>query len=433
VPFSSLISLVYGLLVGWGGYREARRTGNRAIGALGGGLGGLALVGAILRWSGDPAGRGISLVAGTLGLLISGWTISRRILDRKPLGPAATLALLSLALVAAAARAELPASAPSGEAPIEGIEEASGVVRRGDRLLVVGDHEPGTYYSCPVPAGAGPTLALRPDRLRRHRIAGGPYALDLESIDLLADGRLVLLSERLGALLGEREIVGTYDLSLGEIGGRGLEGLAVRDLGNGRSRVAVLWEGGYPEADRLPGPVRDGLCESAFSPVVFVHDVDPGDVDREFLAGRDGREIALAVSRPPGPEPWAQRWRAPDLVWYRGERDGREAWGFLVLLSSGWSRRPGADHRECECPLESRGAPRKYCWKILQRFDLEGRPWGEPFDLESSFPENLRTVNWEGLGWYEPGESLVLVYDERVERRRVDPQVAVVVPLPDGW
>ena len=40
---------------------------------------------------------------------------------------------------------------------------------------------------------------------------------------------------------------------------------------------------------------------------------------------------------------------------------------------------------------------------------------------------------WEGMGWFVPGESLVLVYDERLARRRIDPQEALVVPLPEGW
>ena len=54
-------------------------------------------------------------------------------------------------------------------------------------------------------------------------------------------------------------------------------------------------------------------------------------------------------------------------------------------------------------------------------------------DLDPFFAEPIRGANWEGMGWFEPGRSLVFVYDERVAYRVLDPQEAVVVPLPDGW
>ncbi len=395
---------------------------------------------------GDPAGRGISLIAGTLGLVISVGSVSRRILAGRPARRFLLVAAFSLLQILVIRLADAPpahgAPRPGGEsaAELEGIEEASGIVRRGDRLLVVGDHEPGTYYSFPIPGranrilGGGGELRLHPHRLTRHRLDAGEYAADLEAIGFLADDRLVVLSERLGALVGEGGIVCTYDRSLAEFGGRGLEGLAIRDLGEGRSRIAILWEGGYPEPDRLPAPVRESVCDHALAPVIFVHDLEPGAHGLDVRSRDARREVELKVPRPPGEEPWAQRYRAPELVWYRGERDGEEEWGFIVLLSSQWGREPGTDQSECNCPRTGRGdRPLKYCWKKLQRFDLEGRPWGEPFDLDDVFPESVRAVNWEGLAWYDEGESLVFVYDEKVARRAVDPQIAFVMALPEGW
>ncbi len=37
------------------------------------------------------------------------------------------------------------------------------------------------------------------------------------------------------------------------------------------------------------------------------------------------------------------------------------------------------------------------------------------------------------MGWFEEGKSLVFVYDEKLEQKRVDPQQALVIPLPKGW
>ncbi len=316
---------------------------------------------------------------------------------------------------------------------IAGIEEASGVVRQGDRLIIVGDHYPGTYYSCPIGTVSSGRIPLGPRLLTRHRIAAGIHGIDLEAVDVLADGRIVILSERLGVLFDANTVVATYGQSVAEFGGRGLEGLAVRDLGGGRSRVAILWEGGYPERGRLPSPVREAVRDRALLPQLVVHDLEAGQTGLDLRNSDASPAVELRVPRPPGSEPRAQRFRTPDLVWHRWEVNGEATWGFLVLLSSEYGERPGPEERDAECPRAEDGRPRKYCYKLLQRFDREGMPYGESFDLEAALPEELHTVNWEGMGWFEPGESLVLVYDEKVYRRRVDPQVAFVIPLPEGW
>ncbi|MGH2570323.1 MAG: hypothetical protein ACRDGR_03815, partial [bacterium] len=125
--------------------------------------------------------------------------------------------------------------------------------------------------------------------------------------------------------------------------------------------------------------------------------------------------------------------RAPDLVWHRlREGEGPEAWGFIVLLSSEFGRKPDPGAPE-ECPRSANGKPLKYCYKWLQRFDSRGEAVGDPFDLAGAFPPEIRDQNWEGMGWYEPGRSLVFVYDEKIASRAIDPQEAVVLPLPEGW
>jgi hypothetical protein len=319
-----------------------------------------------------------------------------------------------------------------------GIPEASGVVRIHDRLFIVGDHEPGTYYSMPLDhaalenAGGGSRIPLDPRQLKRHSVAAGPYAMDLEAIDVLADGRIVVVSERLSALLDEDGIVANYGDRISELGGRGLEGLSVRRLPEGGSRIAVLWEGGYPDTVRVPAPLRENVCSKALLPSIFVHDIE-ADASNVVLDGSAGATtIALRVPRPPGEEPYAQRFRTPDLVWHEWRIHDESVWGFIVLLSSGYSAKPAAGTRE-ECPKSSNGKPLRWCYKWLQRFTLDGEPYGEPHDLEGDIPEPLRRVNWEGMSWFERGKSLVFVYDEGLDEKALDPQEAFVMPLPEGW
>ncbi|MBZ0268921.1 hypothetical protein K8I85_12245, partial [bacterium] len=134
---------------------------------------------------------------------------------------------------------------------------------------------------------------------------------------------------------------------------------------------------------------------------------------------------------PPGAEPTAQRFRAPDLVWHRLP-GAPERWGFLALLSSEWAA-PPPEGDEGACSKQDDGQAVRYCYRWLQRFTAEGAAFGEPLDLEPYLPDELRFANWEGMGWFVPGASLVLVYDESGARRRLDPPVALVVPLPDEW
>jgi len=318
------------------------------------------------------------------------------------------------------------------EAPIPGIEEPSGVTKVGDELWIVGDHEPGTWYRVRLAGLSPPRLRLEPARMTRQSIAGGPYAADLESIHRLPDGRVAILSERLFALLDEEGIVAQYDATLAEFGGRGLEGLAVRELPGGRARVAVLWEGGYPDPDRLPAPVAETVCRRALRPVVVVHDLD---AHAEGLRVEDDAVLAqleLRVPVPAGQEPFAQRFRAPDLVWHRLNGDDEDSWGFIVLLSSEYGEKPPPGAAG-ECPETANGKPLKYCYKWLQRFTADGERFGPPFDLAAVLPTEIRGENWEGMGWYEPGRSLVFVYDEKLKSRALDPQEAFVLPLPDGW
>ncbi len=332
-----------------------------------------------------------------------------------------------VAVLAAGLAGTALAAHAGGGRPLDGIEEPSGVTRHGDELLLVGDGDAAVWYACPVPTGARGLVPLAPASLAVHRLRASRGATDLEAVDVLADGRVVVLSEDAHALFDAHGRVVRYPDAWAEVDGRGLEGLAVAPEEGGASRVAILWEGGY-----LRRHGESGV--SARRPRVLVHRV-PAGAGRATLGRADvEREVDLLVPEPPGREPHAQRFRAPDLVWHRWTgASGTTEEGWIVLLSSGWGERPEPGSPE-ECAVTTAdGRPRRWCHRWLQRFTLDGAPAGEPFDLDPVLPEEVRWNNWEGLGWFEPGAALVLVYDETVADRTVDPQRAFVLDLPAGW
>src|SRR5262245_46936237 len=132
-----------------------------------------------------------------------------------------TLVVLAAFLVLDACVSDQPDSAQ-----LRNVSEASGIVRNGNELLIVDDSDPGAYYRYPIDA-TGPSVPIEPSRLVRVQWPEIGLAADLESIDVLADGRIVLLSERLRSLVDEHGVVMEYDDPLTEIGERGLEGLAI--------------------------------------------------------------------------------------------------------------------------------------------------------------------------------------------------------------
>jgi len=286
------------------------------------------------------------------------------------------------------------------------ILEASGIARQGDSLLLVDDGWRGLYYRFQLKGEKGPVIVLDPSRLEQVKLPQGSLATDLESIDVLNDGRVVVLSERLRALFSAKGVIADYDAHLSEFGKRGLEGVAVRPLPDRASEVAVLWEGGYPEYQHVPAQLRKKLGRRSMRPVIEIHRLNAGE---QNVVVRGSRLVPLDVPRPRGREPKAQRFRAPDLVWQR-QPDGR--WGFIVLLSSENSvQRP------------------HYMYHWLLRFSADGKRIGQPIDLDAMVPADLRGVNWEGLDWFEDGERLVLVHESHPNPKAV----AYVVQLPDEW
>ncbi len=286
------------------------------------------------------------------------------------------------------------------------------MVRSGNDLLIVDDAEDGAYFRFRLPSNPPLLMRLDAGSLERIPIRQGNLALDLESIAVLGDGRVAVLSERLRALVGDSGLIAEYQPPLAEFGNRGLEGVAVKSVAGGSSRVAVLWEGGYPEFHLLPPPLREVVPNAALRPFILVHDLKAGATKVNVAIGDGVRVIELKVPVPEGQEPVAQRFRAPDLVWFNQREGNPGEEGFIVLLSS-----------------QNAAGRREYRYHWLQRFDGKGIVVGAPLDLDLLVPPEFHGANWEGLAWFEDGKSLVLVH----EKGLMPAVVALVVALPDEW
>jgi hypothetical protein len=266
------------------------------------------------------------------------------------------------------------------------VRDASGITRVGDYLLIVGDKDSGRFYRFPIPNSSGRAIIIDPEQAMPVDLPNGSLAIDLESIDVLADDRVVVLSERLRALIGMEGVIAEYGTPLTEFGNRGLEGVAVRRLSNGISKVAVLWEGGYPESRAIPQQLRSVVGHLSLRPVIWVHELTKGQTHVHVRDDRkDGvvpQTMSLEVQEVGDePTPQAQRFRASDLVWHELNKHTHEL-GFIVLMSSENSPREGK---------------RVFQYQWLQRFDMDGKRVGVPLDLNDVLPEGLRQGTGKGL------------------------------------
>src|SRR4026209_1281572 len=73
----------------------------------------------------------------------------------------------------------------------KGVEEASGITRLDDMLLIVRDKSPGAYYTYPLAETQEPLITLDPDLQAQIQLPEGAVALNLEGIAVLVDGRVV--------------------------------------------------------------------------------------------------------------------------------------------------------------------------------------------------------------------------------------------------
>jgi hypothetical protein len=326
--------------------------------------------------------------------------------------------MLWASIAAPGAQSPLPPPAAPAVSGLSGIARCSA----SDVLLVSDEGNAALLrYTLPkeaVSSSGVRIVAIEAERIVRTALPGVAVPADLESVAVLADGRAVALSERLRALFSaDGRLVASYDDELAELAERGLEGLAVRPLDRGGSRIAVVWEGGYFELPKLLPQLRPRGRSwlPAVAPTVIVHDLDAGAAD--VAVATPEHPLVLDTPRPNGArEPQAQRFRAPDLVWYRrpGAGPGAE-WGFIALLSSQDAPRPGRTAR--------------YAHHWLQRFDGDGRQIGEPIDIDALPLGELKGANWEGADWLIEGRRLMLVNDAGPGERAA----ILVFDVPDAW
>jgi hypothetical protein len=316
----------------------------------------------------------------------------------------------------------------------KGIVGASGVVRNNSYLFIVSDDAPGCYFRVPVTDESGPLIRIPHENADRHELPDAArLALDLESIDILADNRVVVLSERMRSLIDEDGLVAQYDDPFSEFAEKGLEGLAVRRVEEGASRIAVLWEGGYLDETELPAQLRATLAGQVLKPVVLIHDLAVRDRLVKVRMENALAIVELVVPTPPNLStsnipPF--EFRAPDLVWHEWTHDsGKREWGFIVLLNSETPAYIAPDD-----PGKKR--KKRYGPRWLQRFAMNGGTIGDPLDLDIEVAkvtgnDALTNANWEGLGWFEPGRRLVVVHDE--SKVKLDVPAAVVLQIPKSW
>ncbi|MEM8686886.1 MAG: hypothetical protein AAGF81_06140 [Pseudomonadota bacterium] len=327
------------------------------------------------------------------------------------------------------------------------LQETSGVVRSGDDLLMVGNEDAGTLFRYTMPDPSKRVFALEAATARYEQIKSGAHlARDLEDIAILADKRVVLLSEELSLLLDMNgNIVVDYDGPFASFGNRGLEGVDVRPDATGQgealaSRIAVVWEGGNPQRKKLLWGLQ-GLAEKKgeLRPVVLTHTLKAGQTGLSVKAGmkkqKDGKPghenfrkelkaelFELDVPQPPDHVDQGRVYRVPALVWKKLKVGAETQWGFIALLSV-YKKSQNIDE------------------KRLHKFKANGKRCGKPLKLDALFedankhrhasaPKAKVSWNWEGMSWFDDKrKSLVLVPD----RDKDDKASAVVITPAADW
>lgn len=335
------------------------------------------------------------------------------------------------------------------------LTEASGICRVGDSLYIVGDDAPGGYFVYVIPDTSARIIPIDTAALTFRPLPGAQTAFDLEAIDVLADGRVAVISERSAALLapgdscrGDYRLTTAFGKKMTELGNRGVEGLAALPIGGDSTRIAALWEGGFPLTAFLPDPVQPKLDRLWMPPRLVVYDLPPCGGEGWLTAAISYVELDVPFPVGEAGARYPQRLRGSDLVWHTwtNENGDRET-GLIVVMGS--ENAPPADHQDAK----------RYEHQWLQRFSIGGAAVGERINLKAElfymletlddnffanlpphvaehtakvFDELKRTsygVNFEGMGWYEEGESVIVIYD----RYPVDPPVAFVLPILDSW
>lgn len=348
-------------------------------------------------------------------------------------------------------------------------QEISGVVYDEDKkqLILVGDENPGVFFLCEDKDDSDKRIPPAHTILKKFfeiedcttiAVPNGITATDFESIDIVKTGQYLILSESLRALLisnaktqpQENPIRVQYPNAFAELGGHGLEGLAIKKNAAPKKGydVTVLWEGGYPEARRMVDEMAATMCDppaacptpgsnssvlswNSYKPVIVRYENEVVLETSAFvdLSKRDTKMIEIDIPLLPtvtgtGLELLkTQRFRATDLVYSKTPSTGKPDTdpAYIVLLGSTGVPVPRPHHNEggfeytCLVEVTSNGA---LTGKYLDVKSLLAGPTG-----------HLNAFgNWEGLSWYKDGQ-LLLVNDNDSRT----PLTALIVDGPAAW
>jgi len=95
MAFPAILTLLYAIAMGGGGWAGWRFAGSLPSLVGGAFVGGLAFLGAILMLLGVATGRGVALFGAALAVLFFAWRVSQGLLQRRPVGRAGGILLLS--------------------------------------------------------------------------------------------------------------------------------------------------------------------------------------------------------------------------------------------------------------------------------------------------------------------------------------------------
>lgn len=294
------------------------------------------------------------------------------------------------------------------------IPEASGIVKVNNKLYIVSDDTVGKYYTYSLNGLNLSNRLLLNDcsRLDSIDLRFGKIKLDLEGISTIGNN-VVVVSERNRSLILVDSILKTYSERFTEFANRGIEGLDIKTLDQSRGKydIVAIWEGGYPVQQDITIALEYKKNNKSMPPFIIKYTTISNKIIKpsKRIIKLDMRKINKMIDRKSKNygEPYANRFRAPDLVWYKD--------GFIVLLSS-----------ERSIPRKNK---KEYKYKLLQRFDINGVPIGDPLDLKQVMGNDI-SFNWEGLGWFIQDDSLILIHDSKKENKNTSIQI---VKIPNSW
>jgi hypothetical protein len=261
-------------------------------------------------------------------------------------------------------------------------EDPSGITVHDGIVYIVGNKSNRKYFRFDAKGLPKVNGIVKLDTLDSEEVISVSHkrATDLESIDVI-EGELVVLSEDSRRIIHHDRTLVDYSnlpsLKESKREGCGLEGMAIRELPDHSSQIAVIWEGGIFRDEQLQPPL------------LLTHRVAQSFHGTKTVLHASVWEDRLVPIKIDDALPHTQ-FRCPDIAWCWST--STDEWALILLLSH--------RHEDHE--------------KYLQVYNLSGKPISPPVRLDASgMPEERLDQNWEGLCWHtdENGDHLLLVND----------------------